>query len=42
LAPVARSGYLVYPLDLLAWAVLLRRAAPSATLQLHPSEAVAW
>ena len=26
LAPVARAGYLVYPLDLIAWAALLRSA----------------
>jgi len=26
LAPVARAGYLVYPLDLIAWAGLLRSA----------------
>jgi len=29
LAPVARAGYLVYPLDLIAWAALLRRAHAS-------------
>jgi hypothetical protein len=33
LAPVARVGYLVYPIDLLVWAVLLhppRAGAPAA------------
>ena len=29
LAPVARAGYLVYPLDLIAWAALLRGAHAS-------------
>jgi hypothetical protein len=42
LAPVARSGYLVYPIDLLAWAALFRRTSQSATLHVHTSEAVAW
>ena len=28
LSPVARSGYFVYPLDLLVWAFLLRPAFP--------------
>jgi hypothetical protein len=41
LSPVARAGYLVYPLDLLAWAVLLRRSE-AAPAPVEGREAIAW
>ena len=43
LSPVARAGYLVYPIDLLAWAFLLRTPQPAtAALPLtHAPEALA-
>jgi hypothetical protein len=41
LSPVARAGYLVYPLDLFAWAVLLRRSQ-TATAPVGRGEAIAW
>jgi hypothetical protein len=43
LSPVARTGYLVYPIDLLTWAFLLR-TSPTATVALplpHAPEALA-
>ena len=42
LAPVARAGYLVYPLDLFAWALLLRRRAPITVPVPQGREALAW
>jgi Glycosyltransferase family 87 len=49
LAPQARLGYLIYPLDLLAWAALMRTRQPVAAQAeapvhpLHePSEGFAW
>ena len=49
LAPQARLGYLIYPLDLLAWAALMRTQLPvadqveaSALLRHEPSEGFAW
>jgi hypothetical protein len=38
LAPIARAGYLAYPVDLLAWAVLLRRSPSKPPRR----EAPAW
>jgi hypothetical protein len=42
LAPVARAGYLVYPLDLFAWALLLRRRVPGPVPVTNGREALAW
>jgi hypothetical protein len=49
LAPQARLGYLIYPLDLLAWAALMRTRVPAAArveAPVHPlpepSEGFAW
>jgi hypothetical protein len=42
LSPVARAGYLVYPLDLFAWAVLLRRKQTAPMAVAEGREAVAW
>ena len=43
LSPVARTGYLVYPIDLLAWAFLLRppQATPAALPLTRTDEALA-
>ncbi len=43
LSPVARAGYLVYPIDLLAWAFLLRppEASPAVVSVPRTSEALA-
>jgi MFS family permease len=43
LSPVARTGYLVYPIDLLAWAFLLRppQASPAALPLPRTGEAIA-
>jgi hypothetical protein len=43
LSPVARAGYLTYPIDLLAWAFLLRPPQASAAALPLPqtSEAIA-
>jgi hypothetical protein len=42
LAPVARAGYLVYPVDLLVWAALMRGPAPVVLPVAEGNEAVAW
>ena len=42
LAPVARSGYLVYPLDLFAWAMVLRSREPVSVRVGESREALAW
>jgi hypothetical protein len=42
LAPVARSGYLVYPLDLFAWAMVLRAREPVSVRVGESREALAW
>jgi hypothetical protein len=42
LAPVARAGYLAYPLDLFAWAWLLRRDVPVPVAVPKSREALAW
>jgi hypothetical protein len=43
LSPVSRTGYLVYPIDLLAWALLLRppQASPAALPLPRTGEALA-
>jgi hypothetical protein len=42
LAPVARSGYLVSPLDLFAWAMVLRAREPVSVRVGESREALAW
>jgi Glycosyltransferase family 87 len=42
LSPVARAGYLVYPLDLFAWSVLLHRREAAPAPVAEAPEALAW
>jgi Glycosyltransferase family 87 len=42
LAPAARVGYLVYPINLLAWSWLFDGVDPARATESHPSPAVGW